>query len=76
MAMNGGRAGRNRTRNLRFWRPLLYQLSYDPMSSPVNRDIIVDRFVSVSPDEAGDYDTARRIFSTPGAPDRSAGSFR
>ena len=27
-----GRAGRNRTRNLRFWRPLLYQLSYDPRS--------------------------------------------
>src|SRR5215207_9898686 len=26
-----GRAGRNRTRNLRFWRPLLYQLSYDPI---------------------------------------------
>lgn len=26
-----GRAGRNRTRNLRFWRPPLYQLSYDPM---------------------------------------------
>ena len=23
-----GRAGRTRTRNLRFWRPLLYQLSY------------------------------------------------
>ncbi len=28
-----GRAGRNRTRNLRFWRPLLYQLSYDPKRS-------------------------------------------
>ena len=26
-----GRAGRNRTRNLRFWRPVLYQLSYDPI---------------------------------------------
>ena len=31
-----GRAGRNRTRNLRFWRPSLYQLSYDPMSSSGN----------------------------------------
>ena len=25
-----GRAGRNRTRNRRFWRPVLYQLSYCP----------------------------------------------
>ena len=25
-----GRSGRHRTRNLRFWRPALYQLSYTP----------------------------------------------
>ena len=28
--LSGGRSGRTRTRDLRFWRPLLYQLSYTP----------------------------------------------
>ncbi len=28
-----GRSDRNRTRNLRFWRPALYQLSYTPIIS-------------------------------------------
>ncbi len=30
MRWRGGRSGRIRTRDLRFWRPLLYQLSYAP----------------------------------------------
>ena len=28
---NHGRGGRIRTRDLRFWRPLLFQLSYTPI---------------------------------------------
>ena len=34
MRWRGGRSGRDRTRDLRFWRPLLYQLSYAPASTP------------------------------------------
>ena len=30
-AANSGRGGRIRTRDLRFWRPLLYHLSYTPV---------------------------------------------
>ncbi len=30
---NVGRTGRNRTRNPRFWRPVLYQLNYCPATS-------------------------------------------
>ena len=29
--LGAGRSGRARTRDLRFWRPLLYQLSYTPV---------------------------------------------
>ena len=32
-ASQNGRAGETRTRNQRFWRPLLYQLSYSPLSN-------------------------------------------
>ncbi len=49
-----GRAGRNRTRNLRFWRPLLYQLSYDPMSTFRRRRFTASR------GEADDFGIARR----------------
>ena len=31
MWLKSGRSGRTRTRDLRFWRPLLYQLSYAPI---------------------------------------------
>jgi hypothetical protein len=30
-----GRGGRARTHDLRFWRPLLYQLSYTPMPNKI-----------------------------------------
>src|SRR5215217_2136905 len=33
-----GRRGGNRTPNQRFWRPLLYQLSYTPVMSPFRRE--------------------------------------
>ena len=34
---NVGRTGRNRTRNPRFWRPVLYQLNYCPATSIFQR---------------------------------------
>src|SRR5690348_15887649 len=34
-----GRADRTRTCNRRFWRPLLYQLSYRPMHCPADRGL-------------------------------------
>ena len=33
MGVESGRGGRIRTRDLRFWRPLLCQLSYAPIAS-------------------------------------------
>ena len=32
MFLKNGRGSRNRTHGTRFWRPLLYQLSYTPIS--------------------------------------------
>ena len=36
MRLNYGRSGRTRTRDLRFWRPPLYQLSYTPAPMPAS----------------------------------------
>ena len=41
---DNGRAGRNRTRNRRFWRPVLYQLSYCPnLNSPLIKSLLQAR---------------------------------
>jgi hypothetical protein len=37
-ALKSGRGGRTRTHDRRFWRPLLYQLSYTPAPSEIIRD--------------------------------------
>src|SRR4051812_28212456 len=39
------RPGRNRTCNPRFWRPVLYQLSYGPRKKHVVRRYVVRRYV-------------------------------
>lgn len=43
---NCGRTGRNRTRNPRFWRPVLYQLNYCPATFIPQRLALCARYVS------------------------------
>ncbi len=67
---SSGRAGRNRTRNLRFWRPLLYQLSYDPMHARAKRA------VTAFPGEADGSGNERKTFLARDEPDHCGDSFR
>src|SRR6266851_6177122 len=64
-APGAGRSGRARTCDPRFWRPVLYQLSYTPAEDPASPPI---RAVS----SIGDAPFARAKRSN--APDRSAGN--
>ena len=53
LCLERGRSGRVRTRDLRFWRPMLYQLSYAPAISPLVLARSVTRLVSASALVAG-----------------------
>jgi hypothetical protein len=67
-----GRADRTRTCNLRFWRPLLYQLSYSPRAWRTGALLLLtaSRGAACEPDNAG------RTSAAPGARDHYAGSSR
>lgn len=58
-----GRGDRDRTCNLRFWRPPLYQLSYTPLERPggirTRVDGFADRCLAARPQPRGAVDGTR-----------------
>src|SRR5690606_12737294 len=57
-----GRGSRARTRDLRFWRPPLYQLSYTPRSTAYrcSSRFLVSRAASVKRESASSHATGKR----------------
>src|SRR5690606_29176216 len=78
---SSGRPGGNRTPNLRFWRPLLYQLSYWPKlccpAGPARPAHGSDRYPAAAPAEQRSFDDFRHHAGAHRAaafPDRKAQS--